>query len=100
MSRVPVPGSLRPGASAKADELHVGAGNGSNELLDVGIGRDGDRPWPPELHRVEACLLGGLRTFKQGQLGEQDRKVDVVWQIAPPGLRFRNPECELQQGEL
>jgi hypothetical protein len=26
-----------------------------------------------------------LRTFKQWQFGEQDRKVDVVWQIAPPG---------------
>jgi hypothetical protein len=65
--------------------LHVGAGNGGNELLDFGVGGDGDRPWPPELHRIEACLLGGLRTLKQGQLGEQDRKVDVVWQIAPPG---------------
>ena len=83
--QAPVAPSHVTGEEVEADKLHVGVGNGSRELLHFGIGGDGDRPRPPELDRVEAGLLGSLRTFKQGQLGEQDRKVDVVWQIAPPG---------------
>src|SRR4029450_12308468 len=60
-----------------------------------------DRPWPPELDRVKACLLSSLRALQQGQLSEQDRKVDVVWQIhLGSDSVIRNASCNKENSRL
>src|SRR4051794_18857739 len=68
----------------EADELYTGVPHGRDERVHLGVGGNGDRPGPPELDRVEARLPGGGRPLQQGQLGEQDRQVDVE----PHGTSF------------
>ena len=68
---------LSPTAQAAlADRLRVL--DRADEVVDLGVGRDGVRERPPELDSVEPGGAGCGGALEQRELGVHDRAVDLV----------------------
>src|SRR5262249_28173520 len=76
------------GEEVEPGEAHSGVLDGSDERVDVAVGRDRlVGPGPPELDGVETGLPSGPGAVEQRLLGEQHRTVGQVAQAVWAGRR-------------
>ncbi len=81
----------------EADQLHAGVADGSDEAVDLAVGRDRVRERPPALDGREPGVPRRLRAPQQRQLGQQDGDVDVVPQAHRPRVPRWCPSTREEQ---
>src|SRR5699024_7988371 len=77
------------GEEVEPAQAHAGGVDGGDEVVDLGLGRGGCVPGPPELDSVEACVTGGLGACVDRKFGEQQRAVHGVAEGVAHGSRLR-----------